>query len=115
MIRNWPLGLLGRLEELDEALRKAIDLTREHGDLQYLGWGLGFRAAHGEWSGETATALASARQGVESAARAGVPFWLAVVLSWFGDALRLEQRYAEALEVYQKTLDLMRTRRVALM
>jgi len=114
MIRNWPLALLGRLDELDEALRQAIELTRECGALQYLGWGLGFRAAHGEWSGETATALASARQGLEMAERAGVPFFIAVVLPWLGDALRLEQRHPEALEVYQRALGLMHTKRVAL-
>jgi adenylate cyclase len=115
MIRNWPLGLLGRLDEVDQTFPQAIELTREHGQLPYLAWGLGFRAFHGEWSGETATALASARQGVEIAERAGVPFFLAVVLSWFADALRLERRYPEALEAYQRALDLMRTKRVALM
>jgi adenylate cyclase len=114
MFRNWPLGLLGRLDEVDEALRQAIALARERGELAILSWGLGLRAAHGEWSGETATALASARQGLEIAERAGVAFFITVVLSWLGDALRLEQSYPEALEVYQRTLDLIRSKRVAL-
>ncbi len=113
MFRNWPLSILGRLDELDEALRRAIDLAREHGELEFLSWGLGLRAAYGEWSGETATAVASARQGLEIAERAGVPFYLAVVASWLGDALRLERRYDEALEVYRRALDLIRTKRVA--
>jgi tetratricopeptide (TPR) repeat protein len=77
--------------------------------------GLSRRAVHGEWSGETATTLASARQSVEIAGRIGVPVFLSVALSSLGAALRLEQRYQEALEAYQKALDLIRTKRVALM
>jgi len=90
MFRNWPLGLLGRLDELDQGLRHATELTREYGQLEFLGWGLAVRAAHGEWSGETATALASAQQSVEVAERVGVSFFLSIAL------------------------DLMRTKRVAL-
>jgi adenylate cyclase len=114
MLRYWPLGQLGRLDEAGEALRQGIELAREYGQLELLSWGLGLRAVHGEWSGETATALASARQSVEIAERMGVPLMLSLTLAWLGDALRLEQRYPEALEVYQRALDLMRTKRVAL-
>ena len=114
MFRNWPLGLLGRLDELDQGLRHATELTREYGQLEFLGWGLAVRAAHGEWSGDTATALASAQQSVDVAERVGVSFFLSIALALLGDALRLEQRYPEALEVYQRALDLMRTKRVAL-
>ena len=68
----------------------------------------------GELSGETATALANARQGVEIAERSGVLMFLPIALYRLGDALRLEQRYPEALAAYQKALDLIRTKRVAL-
>jgi len=115
MHRFWPLGLLGRLGEADEALRQGSELAREHGELELLGLGLSHRVLHGEWSGEAATTLASVRQGVESAERTGVPFLLSSALASFGDALRLEQRYTEALEAYEKTLDLIRTKRVGLM
>jgi tetratricopeptide (TPR) repeat protein len=70
---------------------------------------------YGEWSGETATTLGSARQSVEIAERSGVPFMLSLALAYLGDALRLEQRYPEALEAYDKSLNLTRTKRVALM
>jgi class 3 adenylate cyclase/tetratricopeptide (TPR) repeat protein len=114
MFRNWPLGLLGRLDELDRGLRQATELTREHRQLAFLSWGLAIRVLHGEWSGETATTLASARQGVEVAERVGTSFFVSIALGLLGDALRLEQCYPEALEVYQRTLDLMRSKRVAL-
>jgi class 3 adenylate cyclase/tetratricopeptide (TPR) repeat protein len=114
MIRFFPLDLLGRLGEADEALRRGIELAREHGEFGLLGWGLGLRVFHGELRGETTTALASARQGVEVAERTGVPVSLSLALAHLGDALRLEQRYPEALEAYQKALDLTRTKRVAL-
>jgi adenylate cyclase len=110
----WPLGLLGRLDESGEALRRGTDIAREHGDLELLSYGLGLRVLLGEWSGETAATLASTRQGLEIAERTGVPMVLSLVLAWFGDALRLERRYPEALEAYQKALDLMRTKRVML-
>jgi class 3 adenylate cyclase/tetratricopeptide (TPR) repeat protein len=114
MDRFWPLGFLGRLAEAQEALRQGTELAREYEELEIMSIGLGFRTVHGEWSGETATALASARQSVEIAERIGVPVFLAVALTCLADALRLEQRYSEALEVYQKALSLMHTRRVTL-
>jgi adenylate cyclase len=113
MFRNWPLGIVGRLDELDQGLHRAIELTREYEQLTALSWGFAVRVCHGEWSGQTATTLASARQSVEVAERSGVPFFLSIALGLLGDALRLEQRYAEALEVYRRTLDLIRTKRVA--
>jgi adenylate cyclase len=113
--RFLPLGLLGRLGEAGEALRQAIELAREYGELELLSIGLGLRVIHGEWSGETATTLASARQSVEVAERIGVPIFLSVALFCLGDALRLEQRYQEALEAYQRALGVMRTKRVELM
>jgi adenylate cyclase len=115
ILRTSFLGLVGRLGEAGEALRQGVELAREHGELELLSICLGFRAFLGEWSGETATALASARQGVEVAERTGAPFFFSLALSRLGDALRLEQRYPEALEAYEKALGLVRTKRVALM
>jgi tetratricopeptide (TPR) repeat protein len=112
--RYAPLGLLGRLDEAGEALRWGIELAREHGELGLLSHGLGGRVLHGEWSGETATTLASVRQGVEIAERSGVRATLLLALSRLGDALRLEQRYPEALEAYQKALSLIHAKRVML-
>jgi tetratricopeptide (TPR) repeat protein len=114
MFRNWPLGILGRLDEFDQGLRQAIELTREYEELPQLSWGFFVRVCHGEWSGETATALASARQSVEIAERAGASYFLSLALAFLGDALRLEQRYPEALEAYQRALDLMHSKRVGL-
>jgi tetratricopeptide (TPR) repeat protein len=113
--RFIPLGQLGRLGEAGEARRQGIELAREYGELELLSLGLGLRALHGEWSGETTTALASASQGVEIAERTGAPFFFSLALTYLGDALRLEQRYPEALEAYEKALGLIRTKRVALM
>jgi tetratricopeptide (TPR) repeat protein len=114
VIRFWPRGLLGRLDETDEALRQGIELAREYGELELLSIGLCLRVFHGEWSGETATTLASAEQGVEIAERHGAPYVVAMARGSLADALRLARRYQEALEAYQKTLDLMRTKRVGL-
>jgi class 3 adenylate cyclase/tetratricopeptide (TPR) repeat protein len=114
MNRCSPLGHLGRLGEAVEALRQGIDLAREQGELGLVSLGLSVCVLHGEWSGETATALASARQSVEIAERTGVPFALSMALTYLGNALRLEQRHHEALEAYEKALGLMHTRRVAL-
>jgi adenylate cyclase len=115
LIRVVPLGLLGRLDEAGEALRQGIEFAREYGELGLLSLGLGGRVDHGEWSGETAITLASARQSVEVAERTGVPVTLSLALSRLGDALRLEQRYSEALEAYQRALGLIRAKRVSLM
>jgi adenylate cyclase len=114
MSRFWPLGQLGRLDEAEEALLRGTELARESGDLDLLSLGLGWSVFHGEWSGEAATTLASARHGVEIAERNGVPFFLSGALVFLGDALRLEQRYQEALEAYQKALGVMRAKRVML-
>jgi class 3 adenylate cyclase/tetratricopeptide (TPR) repeat protein len=114
MVRNFPLRLLGRLREADEALRQGVELAREYGALEILSLALSDRVLLGELSGETATALANARQSVEIAERTGVPMSLSIALDRLGGALRLEQRYPEALAAYQKALDLIRTKRVLL-
>jgi tetratricopeptide (TPR) repeat protein len=111
LVRFWPLGLLGRLGEAAEAIRRGMELADEYGDLAFVSLGLGYRVIHGEWSGETGTALADARQCVETAERNGAPFFVVLSLGGLGDALRLEQRHQEALDAYQKALDLIRTKR----
>lgn len=112
LIRFWPLALLGRLGEAEETVRSGIELAREYGELVFSSLGLGFRVLHGEWSGETDTALADARQAVEIAERHGAPYFVAMALGRLGDALRLEQRHQGALETYQEALDLIRSKRV---
>jgi len=112
--RSWPLSLIGRLGQADEALRQGIELARQHGELELLSWGLGLSVRYGEWSGETATTLARARQSVEIAERTGVPLWRSLALAYLGDALRLEQSCKEALEAYEAALGLIHTKRVGL-
>jgi len=112
LTRFWPLGLLGRLDEAEEAIRSGIELAREHGEPVFSSLGLAFRVLHAEWSGETDTTLADAREGLEIAGRHGAPYFVAFALGSLGDALRLEQRHPEALETYQRTVDLIRSKRV---
>jgi tetratricopeptide (TPR) repeat protein len=115
MTRSLPLGFIGRLGEADEALRQTVELSREHGELGLLSASLAFRVViRGDWSGETATVLASARQSVEVAERVGVPFLVVLSLLSLGDAFRLEQRYEEALEAYEKALGAIEAKRVGL-
>jgi tetratricopeptide (TPR) repeat protein len=112
--RFRALGVLGRLEESDEALQWGMGIARDHGDLGLWSLGLSYRALHAEWSGETAEALTSARQGLEIAERTGVPIFLSIAQVCLGDALRLEQRHPEALEAYQRALGLILKERVML-
>jgi class 3 adenylate cyclase/tetratricopeptide (TPR) repeat protein len=114
LIRFWPLALLGRLDESRETLRGGIELARECGEPVFIGLGLALRALLGEWSGETTTTLADARQAVEMSERHGAPYFVAVSLGSLGDALRLEGRQREALEAYQEALDLIRGKRVGI-
>jgi class 3 adenylate cyclase/tetratricopeptide (TPR) repeat protein len=113
-IRFWPLSELGRLGEAAETIRRGIELAREHGEHGLVSLGLTARVIHDEWSGESATTLATARQSLEIAERMGVPMILASATFSFGDALRMEGRCQEALEAYQEALALIRARRVGL-
>jgi tetratricopeptide (TPR) repeat protein len=115
VIRFWPLGEFGRLAEAGETIQRGIELAQEHGEHALIGLGLSARVIHDEWRGETATTLVSARQSLEIAEGTGVPMLLSMATFTLGDALRLEQRWQEALEVYQKALDLIRTKRVGLL
>ena len=65
--------------------------------------------------GEWAEAKDNLERSLEIAQRNDIPFFLLFALACLGDALRMEQRYQEALESYQRALDLIRARRVALM
>ena len=110
--RFWALALLGRLDEAHEAIRQGIELAREHESLFDLSLGLALRVIYGEWSGDTDTTLADARECLEIAERHGAGYFVMLALSSLGDAFRLERRYLEALEAYQRTLDLIRAKLV---
>jgi tetratricopeptide (TPR) repeat protein len=112
LIRFWPLGLLGRLGEAKETVRRGMELAREHGEFVFCSLGLFYRVLYAEWSGDAETAVADARESLEIAERHGAPYFVATAWGGLGDALRLDQRYKEALEAYQEALDRIHAKRV---
>jgi class 3 adenylate cyclase/tetratricopeptide (TPR) repeat protein len=84
--RGFAFGLSGRFGEARAMLDRALELTLERADLGFASMIQAFCAYLEVWRGSPLGAVAHARQSVESAERAGMPFGLANAYQALGRA-----------------------------
>jgi class 3 adenylate cyclase/tetratricopeptide (TPR) repeat protein len=98
----------GRLDDGVRELERAAQLAREHGEVEVLGF------AHREYvsvariRGDTATALAHARETMRIADKLGSPFFRAGACLSFGQAHILGMQWPEALGALEEALAIAR-------
>ncbi len=111
--RSNALISLGRLHEAREALDRGQELARQHGDIEALFLALITSVQIMENAGDDpALALAAAQQGNELAERLGTPSYLATAQSHLGVAHNMAGNWDQAIEHYERVLQIIREKRV---
>lgn len=98
----------GRLDDGVRDLERAALLARQHGDVEVLGFAHRDRVSVARIRGETATALAHARETMRIAGQLGSPFFRASACLAFGQAHILGTQWPQALEALEEALAIAR-------
>ncbi len=113
-MRGLIVGNMGRQEEANANLDQALQLARQHGDAENLGWIHGVYTSLAWNSGHKEGAVGRARQGLEIAEKIGSPFSRVVAYYYLGLAHVLSEEWSQAAVALQLALEIARETRTGL-
>ncbi len=114
MTRGFLLAYLGRLPEACEGLDSAMQLARDQGDVEVLGYAHANRAWLARQNGVVESSLAHARQAVDIAERMGNAYARTQAYSCLALAHVSREEWDEAVEAGEQSLAISRERRTGL-
>jgi hypothetical protein len=97
---------LGELDGNRELFERGIELCREKGDIESIGWGHMWWFWHCFHAGEPDAALAHAQQAVDFSDRLGSAFSRIFARVFFGGGLIMQGRWSEATEALEAALEM---------
>jgi adenylate cyclase len=106
--RGWMVSHMGRSDEAEADLDRGLELARQHGDTENLGW---VHTAYVELvanTGRAEAALGHARDAVEIAAKIGSPFSRVWAYEALGIAHILTDEWSNAVEALERALEIAR-------
>ena len=112
--RGVLLNSTGQPEEGARDLDRALQLAREHDEIETLIWTHGGYADLGFFTGDAQMALGHCRRGAKIAEQSGSPYWRAAAYTWLGHAQLLNEEWEDAAGALEKALSLARTRHTVL-
>jgi class 3 adenylate cyclase/tetratricopeptide (TPR) repeat protein len=107
-------NMLGRLEQGRLSRAQGLQLARERGDTDNLGWGKVGAVFDRFHAGEVAGAKAHAQEALELAEKHGAAHMLSSGFQVLGLAQLLNQEWDEAIESFERSLEIARSHRTAL-
>jgi class 3 adenylate cyclase/tetratricopeptide (TPR) repeat protein len=118
----WAVGFragtilpeLGRAMDAGPGLDRALELAREHGDVESLGWTHSTYAFLAWFTGDEEEGVAHGRQGVEIAERLGSSFSQIVAYLGLGQAHVVREEWNEASGAAEQALEIIRETRTGL-
>jgi tetratricopeptide (TPR) repeat protein len=113
--RGWVATSMGRHDEAETDLDRAVELARQQGDAEVLGWAHGAYVWLARNTGRPVAALNHARHAVEIAERIGSPLSRVGAYGSLGHAHILTEEWGEAAGVLDRALEIAREMRVALL
>jgi tetratricopeptide (TPR) repeat protein len=113
-MRGLTVNAMGRCDEAEGNLDRAVQLARQHGDTENLGWTHGIYVELAWNTGHTEAALGHARHAVEIAEKIGSPFSRVVAYQILGEAHVLSEEWSQAAGLLERTLEIARQTRTAL-
>jgi class 3 adenylate cyclase/tetratricopeptide (TPR) repeat protein len=113
--RGLTMAWLGRPVDAAAVIERAIGLARRRRDAEAGAYAHSVASILYELLGDVGSALRQARQGVEMAEASGSPAFQVVALCCLAWAHEVPRQWAEASEVAERALAIIRTRRVDLL
>jgi class 3 adenylate cyclase/tetratricopeptide (TPR) repeat protein len=110
--RGFATAFLGHPSDAVEVLERAIEIARRRRDVEAGAYAHSAASAVYEYLGDGGAALRQGRQAVEMAEASGGPLFRALALGYLAGAHELAGQWAEASEVAERALAIIRTRRV---
>jgi class 3 adenylate cyclase/tetratricopeptide (TPR) repeat protein len=110
-------GLVSTLGKIDEArtlLERGMDMAREHGDLEVVGWGHMWNTWIAWYTGDAQSAYAHAQGSLEIAERIGDAFSRTYSWYWLGLAEVMRGEWARAKEAIERSIALAHEHRTAI-
>ncbi len=114
MMKGRALSEIGRLNEAKSELDRAVELARERGDLENLGWAHDFQVHRAWLACDGQTALRHARSSAEVAERVGSAFSRRYASQCLGLAYIVNEEWNQASDVLEATLASARQGRIGL-
>ena len=106
IFKGGYLAALGELDETQALFERGIELCREKGDIETIGWAHMWWFWHCYHSGDPDAALAHAQQALDLSDRLGAAFSRIWSWTFFGGAQMLQERWSEAIESLETALDM---------
>ena len=114
MYRGMHLSLMGRLEEADAWLQRALRSAEDAGEVELPGWVRLHQGKLAYYRGDADLALAHGRAGLEAAERTGSGFGAVQAYHALGCAHLLRQEWTEVIDMSRTGLELARRTRTGL-
>jgi tetratricopeptide (TPR) repeat protein len=109
-------GFMSYLGELDEGralVERGVNMCREFGDIETVGWGHMWFFWISYYAGETETGLTHAKEALDIADRIGDSFSRIWAWTFFGVAELSQERWEEAIEALERSLALSKEHRTS--
>jgi adenylate cyclase len=113
-MRGLIVSNMGRHSEVEANLDRAVQLARQHGVAEILGWSHGGYVWLAQNTGRTEAALTHARHAVEIAEKIGSPFSRVTAYEVLGNAHILTEEWSQGAAALEQALDIARETRTGL-
>jgi adenylate cyclase len=113
IFRGGMIANLGQLDEARAGIERGMDMAREFGDIETVGWGHMWAAWVAYLTGDSASTLSHAEQSVEIAERLGDSFSRAWSWTWLGVAHYAHGDCERAIDALERAIAISAERRTA--
>ena len=114
IFKGGLVSALGQVAEARALLERGMDMAREHGDLEVVGWGHMWNTWIAWFTGDAQGAYAHAHASLEIAERIGDAFSRAYAWYWLGLAEVMRAEWGPAKEAIERSMKLARDHRTAM-
>jgi len=113
IFRGGMVALIGQLGDAHAGVERGMDIAREYGDIETVGWGHMWASWVAYLAGDWHGMLGHTEQSVEIAERLGDSFSRAWAWTWLGVAQAMQQDWPRSIDALERAIALSAERRTA--